>query len=283
MLPKENQESETHNSIIQKSDLPLEINQKYLYLDQSADLYYQSPSYEFLDSEFIKFVRRFIIEYKIKKLISLGCGNSFEELNILSKIKKTIEYTGIDFSQRMLELSKIILTENNFFNFKLIQSDFFEPKIYLKSKEKRMFYVSGYTMCNLNKDEWLNLLNNLKTKDYFIFYVLSIDDPFIYQDVIGESIDNFCDNPIKINQYLKGLNAIGIKAEDGNFLQSISTDELSVVINYSFVLKNNKSVKVQDIRIYSIPKIIDFFDKSKFNLIHKKSILDTCLYIFQKE
>ena len=283
MLPKENQESETHNSIIQKSDLPLEINQKYLYLDQSADLYYQSPSYEFLDSEFIKFVRRFIIEYKIKKLISLGCGNSFEELNILSKIKKTIEYTGIDFSQRMLELSKIILTENNFFNFKLIQSDFFEPKIYLKSKEKRMFYVSGYTMCNLNKDEWLNLLNNLKTKDYFIFYVLSIDDPFIYQDVIGDSIDNFCDNPIKINQYLKGLNAIGIKAEDGNFLQSISTDELSVVINYSFVLKNNKSVKVQDIRIYSIPKIIDFFDKSKFNLIHKKSILDTCLYIFQKE
>ena len=283
MLPKENQESETHNSIIQKSDLPLEINQKYLYLDQSADLYYQSPSYEFLDSEFIKFVRRFIIEYKIKKLISLGCGNSFEELNILSKIKKTIEYTGIDFSQRMLELSKIILIENNFFNFKLIQSDFFEPKIYLKSKEKRMFYVSGYTMCNLNKDEWLNLLNNLKTKDYFIFYVLSIDDPFIYQDVIGESIDNFCDNPIKINQYLKGLNAIGIKAEDGNFLQSISTDELSVVINYSFVLKNNKSVKVQDIRIYSIPKIIDFFDKSKFNLIHKKSILDTCLYIFQKE
>ncbi len=258
------------------------IDQKYLYLENSADLYYQSETYELLHIDFIKVISKFLIENKIRKLIALGCGNSFEEFRILSKIKKNIEYIGIDFSERMIELSEKTLTENKYSKFKLIHSDFFNKEIYFKSKEKKVYYSSGYTMCNLSSNDWISLLDNLSSGDFFVFYILSVDNPFIYKDIIAENIDNLCYNKTKITQYLKGLSLLGIKEDDGQFEQVIDIDEISVVIRYIFVLKNGKEIKVQEIRIYDTGKVIDLFNKSQFRLINSKEIQDTCLYFFQK-
>lgn len=260
----------------------MEINQKYLYLGESADLYYKSDSYQLTDLVFIKFIRRFISDNKISHLISLGCGNSYEEMTILSKLKKNIKYTGVDFSSRMIELSRDVLDKNKIQNYELIVSDFFNPEIYTERKERTLYYSSGYTMCNLNSEDWAKLINLIPKYNYFAFYVLSMDDPFSYQELIEQSIDNLCDNEIKIKQYLEGLKTMGLSKEDGVFIQETYLDELSMVIRYNFKINDEKKIKVQDIRIYDIERIIHFFHQNNFQLIKKKINIDTCIYLFQK-
>lgn len=259
----------------------MEFNQKYLYLGNSADLYYQCDLYEKTNMTFIKLVCRVIDKNSINQLISLGCGNSYEEMVILSKIKKSIKYTGIDFSPEMINLSKKLLDENKIKNYELINEDLFSLDLKLE-KSPRLYYSSGYTMGNFNSDEWLKIMNTLDKNDFIIFYVISIQDPFIIQQYIGQTIDSICDNKIKINQYLEGLKIFGINENDGIFKQDILSDDLSVIIRYSFYLHNGESIKVQDIRIYSTEKVIDFFQKNNFKLIQTKNYIDICLYVFQK-
>jgi SAM-dependent methyltransferase len=259
----------------------MEFDQKYLYLGKSAELYYQCDIYEKTDMVFIKLVRRIINDYSINQLISFGCGNSYEEMVILSKLKKKIKYTGIDFSPEMISLSKDMLDKNKIKNYDLVNGDFFSTPIKFE-KSPKLHYFSGFTMCNLNSEQWIKVMNMLDKEDIIIFYVLSIEDPFIIKDQIEQSIDNICYNKVKITQYLEGLKLFGLTENDGDFKQSILSDDLSVIVRYSFETKKGESIKVQDVRIYSIKNVINFFQDNNFKLIQTKTNIDICLYVFQK-
>lgn len=259
----------------------MEFNQKYLYLGDCAELYYKSDVYQKTDNTIIKFVKNFINQYSIRHLISLGCGNSNEEKNIMFKLKKSIKYTGIDYSEKMIELSKNTLENAKIKKYDLLNDDFFNIKIESELYPK-LYYFSGFTMCNLTALEWQKIINIMDSKDYLLFYVISVPNPFIIKDIIIDSVDNICNDEIKKQQYTQALKILNLDEYEGDFTQEYLQDELSVIIRYLFNTTKGKSFKVQDVRVYSMPNIIDFFQKNNCTFIKKKIHIDTCAYAFQK-
>ncbi|MFN8578513.1 MAG: L-histidine N(alpha)-methyltransferase [Candidatus Sericytochromatia bacterium] len=259
----------------------MEFNQKYLYLGECAELYYKSDIYQKTDNSIIKFVKNFINNYSIEHFISLGCGNSYEEKKIIFKLKKSIKYTGVDFSEKMLELSKKTLDKSKLKNYELINDDFLNTKIESKISP-RLYYFSGLTMCNFDTNEWIKIINLMSSKDYLIFYVISVPDPFITKEIIINSVENICNDKIKKQQYIEALKILQLDNYEGDFTQEFTEDQLSIIIRYIFNPKFGKSFKVQDVRIFSIPKLIEFFQENNCKFIKKKIHIDTCAYVFQK-
>jgi hypothetical protein len=278
------------------------INQKFIYFDSGATGYYSNVLYQPAPEDFIKFATSQITgpltetEKQVEQLpekktafISLGCGNTFEEVKILKNCHSNVTLFGIDSSAAMLELSAKNLTAFEFNN-KLIQADFttleFRENLQkmLVSFARRIFYISGFTFCNFNPEIVKLLYNLMQPGDILIFYVMTIVNLKAYNEIFIADARDTLKNEAKINSYFGPLNKLKIPRNRGKFIMDAYEEQDIGSLCFQFSFKFSRKTKVihkketlkflpgekiivQTIRVYDYETLRGFFAKSSFNFV----------------
>lgn len=215
--------SEKFSSIILEKLSNLQIPQEILYLKKGAENYYQAygqsktitqtskEKFSHSKLNYISFIGDIIVKKSYESLtinlISLGCGNGFQEKELLAKLLEkgyTISYFGIDNSETMLQLA-----EENLKEFPISQTficaDFclevnelkqsLEEKMTNKKENKaiNLFALMGKTISNFEPAFLLSKLHKLITIQ---------GDNYLWLELFCRYSDNFDNQEEKSNPFV---------------------------------------------------------------------------------
>ncbi|MCK9467257.1 MAG: class I SAM-dependent methyltransferase [Candidatus Absconditabacterales bacterium] len=295
-----------------------DLDQKFLYLEEGAKLFYKEKKADFLYGIFSvneKTLKELDLQSICDKtkgasnaLISLGCGNSQTESMILQNCdsKVNIEYFGIDISKAMLDLSiknlKNVGKKTNFICSDFTSNEFKSKIIDLTSKKTNRVYVMfGNIFGNFKSSKLINILNNiLKSGDK-----LWIDVRLKKGDTVGDDLRLF-------NHYRSYLNSkeqvdffsnifwkLGTPKE--NFYLYLTTfhDQVlgSLRFDFSatftkkttlniagdeFIILPNENMHIVHIYAYDYYKLINFFQEHGFVLKKMSNDDGRGHFIFEK-
>lgn len=294
------------------------LDQKFLYLDEWAKLFYKEKKADSLywmygiDNEILSQldIKNIFSNWKndANVLISLWCWDSHTEKFILDNLvlKSDIEYFGVDVSNSMLDLSMKNL-ENIWIKSKLICSDFFsrdfKNEIIRLSSEKtnRIYSMFSNIFGNLNPTKIISTLNNiLKSWDK------------LWIDVRLKKWDTVWDDLKLFNHYCEYLNApeqidffsnifLKLWIPESNFDLYVTTFHDNVlgslrfdfrltftkktVINVAgdeFIILPEENMRIVHIYAYDYYKLISFFKEHGFELKKMSKDDGRGHFIFQK-
>jgi len=278
------------------------LDQKFLYLDEWAQLFYKQKKADSLywiysiDNNILNQLdfKNIFSNWKSDSnvLIGLGCGDSYTEKFIINnlELKFDIEYFGVDISSSMLDLSAKNL-ENIWIKTKLICSDFFSRDFkneiirFSSQKTNRIYSMFGNIFGNLNPTKIISTLNNiLRVWDKFWIDVRLKKWETIWDDL--ELFNHYCD-------YLKSVEQIDFFSNifwklwipKDNFYLYVTTFNDSVLwslrfdfritfikktrINISwdeFIIMPKENMRIVHIYAYDYYKLINFFQEHWFEL-----------------
>ena len=289
-----NQDDELFLNLKQKS-----LNQKFIYFDTGAEVYYANEFYTPVSEEFIQFTRSQVIEKPTSEtgstnsvktaFVSLGCGNCFEESRILAEAKENVTLFAVDSSVSMLKLSEKILA-NFAFNKVLIEADFttdaFRENLddLLKDYQKRVFYFSGFTFCNFDSGLISLLSKIMQSGDILIFYVVTIVKLHMYTKLFIDDSRNALKNREKMNAYFEPLKKFKIPQNNGKIMMDSFREKDIGSLGFQYYFRFNRKTKIsyngeitefqqgdkialQNIRIYDYETFMKFFELKKFKLL----------------
>lgn len=234
------------------------FNQHY---SKYYDEIYQEKDYA-LEAKFIKEVIKKYSPFKVRNILSLGCGTCNHEI-ILAKEGYTI--IGLDQSQAMLDLgkekiSKVGLTEK----IALIKHDARSFKLGSKfDVVMELFNVIGYHTTNIDINKVLGNINqSLKAGGLFVFDCWYL--PAVLKDRPTERIKE-------------------VRLEDKRLLR-ITRSKLQVdknIIEIEFHLMNIKknvvieeTKEIHSIRYWSLPELQYILNANSFKIIKAGNFLD---------
>ncbi len=153
------------------------IDQKLLYLDEWAELYYIEKENDKLydnkgiTSEILDFlnISNCCLNSKKNLFIGLWCGKSYMEAIVFDEILKNkidLDYFGIDWSKNMLNMAIKSLKRFNIHK-EFILADFFSRDFkneilrLSENYDTRLYTIFNNTFWNLNQTRIINNLNNL--------------------------------------------------------------------------------------------------------------------------
>ncbi|WP_338764583.1 class I SAM-dependent methyltransferase [Bernardetia sp. ABR2-2B] len=246
--------SEKFRSTILEGLSKEQIPQEILYLNKGATNYYQAygqgktvsqtskESFSHSKLNYLAFVEHIITKTKLQNprinLISLGCGNGFQEKELLRTLVKsgyTVSYFGVDNSEAMLQLAKENLNEidviQNFIcaDFCLEQEKIKESiEPFFASKSINLSMLMGKTISNFEPSSLLSALHKLLVTSYqknnFLWLELfgrqtenlSIQHKkvsFSVLDALQKRYSAYLENIFMQKFYLNPLQELGIKNE----------------------------------------------------------------------
>ncbi len=277
--------SEKFRSLILEGLSNAQIPQEILYLQKGAENYYQAygqgktlsqtskESFSHSKLDYLAFVEYILIETKLQKpkinLISLGCGNGFQEKELLRTLVKsgyTIFYFGVDNSEAMLQLAKENLNEiditKNFIcaDFCLEQEKIKESlESFFVPTSINLFMLMGKTISNFDPSSLLFALHKLLTTSYR-------KNNFLWLELFGRQTDNLSIQHKKVSFsvldalqkrysaylksafmqkfYLNPLQELGINTDKGKLVLSEREEEKyhTKVFEIAFEFEKKESV-----------------------------------------
>jgi len=280
------------------------ILQKFLYLWNSADKYYDAYFNWQIDPSSINhfdFIGKYMDKSKKLAIISLGCGNSSQEKQMLIDLKNqwyNFTYFWVDISRKMLTLALENLADLDIekrFIMADIMSEHFRQEIstITKNYDVRFYCFLGRTFCNTNQtnstDSFYNLLDN---NDFLWFdvYTRENDDEITKSRILDRYnryiIDH--DNEKKINFQFSVLESLWVNNLDWKFVLDMKSEKSiwSLVFSfYYFFTKKSiisfrnetvhilpwEKIELYEIRNYYKPQFLDFFEQHNFKNVDYKS------------
>ena len=279
------------------------VDEKFLYLGSNAKRYYENmrnlaknaPDEVPSTGEMLKEITSSIIPSRSTAYISVGCGNSQMDAEIVSalmqKVKK-IEYFGVDSSRSMLQMS-----EENVkgmpFDSSLIVADFMsrsfanEIKIFTKDFDQRVFVFWDNTIGNMSQTACVDSLYNIMEKNDIIVLEVSLRDGVSKEDEIRtfkKYISLFDIENEKMRDFLHyPLKKIDLEKDIGKLIvESFYEDSVGAVgAKYSFEMMKPKTItfrnevlhflpperiSILELRRYNDAKFIEYFEGHDFGL-----------------
>ncbi len=278
--------------------------QKFLYLWNSADIYYDAYFDWQINPSSINhfdFIKKHIDKKKKIAIISLGCGNASQEKQMLIELKNQwydFSYFGVDISRRMLTLALENLKWLNIdkrFILADIMSEYFRQEIssLTKDYDVRFYCFLGRTFCNTNQTNSTDSFYNLLDKEDFLrfdIYTREKDDDITNSKIFDRYNQYILDhkNEKKINFQFSVLEKLWINYLGWNFILEMEKEDpiWSLVFSFYYLFtkkviisfRNEKihilpweKVELYQIRNYYTPKLLDFFSHHNFDSIDYKS------------
>lgn len=275
------------------------IDQPAFYLNEGANLYYNpkktsSKKFSYDYSTISKSLKNIFKEKNESvAIVSLGCGNSFKEVQILNKLYEegyNFSYLGVDSSMSMLSLADQRL--NNLpYSSQLVCADFGSKnfrqeieKLIGSSFDKKIFLLLGHTLGNINLGYVSDMLNNLtKTGDYLLIEIMGF--PELTEEIktsLFERYVSYLELENEIEFLLYPLRKKGLDCDKIGELQleMLSVPSInSLIYQFLFTIKKDSQLKINqevisftegesiellDIYVYNTKELIQFFNKKGF-------------------
>ena len=281
------------------------LEQKFLYLDEGADIYYQAVCdsshkddvgfseddkyYDFFTKQFNK-NQRFA-------LISLGCGNSLLEREVLRRLKRegyNFSYFGVDSSRPMLDLAVKNLADLgsncHFLCADITQEDFRDELTQMTDDfDCRAFLFLGGTIGNVNQTHIIDSL-----------YIILKRNDLLFLDIrIRRSLDNSEDLRLfnfyssylsneKMRPFLLApISCLGIDNNRGTLNLEMVKERSVGALLFKFIFLVNKKIVLKlrnevihllpeekiellNIRAYYPDILTSFFKEHGFKLVQSK-------------
>jgi len=278
------------------------LEQKVLYLNEWADLYYQDKAKDeiYVDSwfstqELIEFwIEKTLTNNWINSFISLWCWNSIIEKKLFEKIWNTykIHYYGVDSSKNMLELSI-----KNLSDIKNIQKEFicadFSTDIFKRelthmtsNSDKRIFVFFSNTFWNINQTNIIDILYNLLNKWETIRLDVRLREWTSSKDDLIAFNHYYRYLETKKDIFFSPLKTLSIPFENWKLIMSTKKEQSLGALKYefSFLFTKKTKIKVKSDEITILPKekiklqqiytydsewLINFFKEHWFKLVDK--------------
>lgn len=272
------------HSLISDSELDVELlddlkdrilDQKHFYTAEfAADLYYKNRDAKnntyfknsFDINDYLNFFKKNIsIKQENTVLVSLGCGDSSFEKNILDPLKKEgfdFSYIGVDSSRYMLELSVKNLKKSEFKK-SLICGDFsshnFRSEIgYLVNNYKnKVFGLLGGTIGNITPTNIVDTLGNMLKKGDYLWVTLVLRESLneehnfeifnYYANYLTDSVvSQFKFNPLK---------RLKVPFENGKLVLEMQKEDFIGALKFifSFEFTKKTSINFRDEKIIILP------------------------------
>ncbi len=293
-----------------------DIDQKFLYLNEWAELYYQEKKTDFLyDYHGInnKILSHLKIEdyFNLSKnlFISLGCWKSYMEEIIFKKLlDKNIkfDYYWVDSSKAMLNMSFETL-KNIELKQKYVLADFFSREFrneilrLSESYESRVYTMFNNTFWNFIQTRIINNLNNmLRVGDKLWIDVRMRDGLSVSSNL--EMFNKYCtslESSFRQKFFDNVFSRFGIPKQNYSYYISTRNDDVLWALVFDFIAKfskktkfdmygneiiilPNEDVKITHIYTYDSKKLISFFKEHGFKIIKKYVTKSRWHFIFEK-
>ncbi len=304
------------NDQLADSLLNRDLEQKFLYLWEWADLYYENKDADTIyikndinSKDLVKLWKK--NEWKHKKIcfISLGCGNSSMEKDLFLEIesKYNLDYIWVDSSKDMLDmsiknLSKITNIKQSFICADIFTNEFRrELDQFTKDYDKRIFVFFSNTFGNKNHTKIIDILYNLLHKWEEIWVDVRLRKWTSAKDdmVACEYYHNWLKTKEQINLYFHPLKNLWIPFENWKMVLTTHKEKAlnALKFQFSFVLNKKTNIKIRSDKITILPQerielqqiytydkdwLINFFKEHNFKL--KENIIKDWrgVFIFEK-
>jgi len=292
-----------------------DMNQKFFYLDQSAAENYYTTAHKdrehlvnkFSGTEYYNFLKKHIDAKKNHVLISLGCGNSEPEKNLLEQMirdKYSTNYTGVDISQSMLHLAEKELSNIDIPK-KFVRADFSEDEfisemeLLTRQYDTRTVGLWGGTLGNVNQTNIADVLFNiLKPGDLLWVEVVTRPDATLESDMkLFNQYTGYLNDADEIEFFFSPLKKVGVPLSSGKLNLKTTKEKTVGALLFTFyftftekVILNvddeiihilpEEEIKLFDIRFYQPDVLINFFTEHGFTLVsrQKKHIWEQILF-----
>ena len=282
-----------------------QIEQKFLYTAKSGATQY----YEILKAKQRKMGNKIygveddytLLSQVIRKdeevaIISLGCGNSEREREILKKLHNegyNFIYIGVDSSKPMLKMAEKTLKdldiEKQFVASDIANENFKDDISRLTKKyPKKIFAFLGGTLGNVNQTNIADVLyDTLSEGDILWLEVVTRSDANMETDMkMFNRYASYLTNEEIMNFYFHPLAQIGVSRSAGKIiLKSFQEKSVGALhFTYSFNIKKKvvvthkretihllprEEIELQNNRVYHPKTLINFFSEHDFTLIDK--------------
>lgn len=293
------------------------IEQKFLYQWDWAELYYLQKhsnkmytGHTLEKNDFLDFYKKNIEINSSWNLdiISLGCGNSENEVSILENINtKNISYYWVDSSKSMLELSVENLKHLNL-NKKFICTDF-STNIFRQelqqltfNSDDKVFVFFSNTFWNIQHTNIIDILQNLLNKGEKLWLDLrtrkweTIEDDLEISTILADDLHR---TEVR-NSFLEILKWYWVDTSSWELI--LKTTKVDIIdalkFEFSFLLKEKsildvkwqkivilpwETIKIQQIYSFSPTWLINFFEEHWFKLIDKQTKWYRWQFLFEKK
>ncbi|MCA9486588.1 L-histidine N(alpha)-methyltransferase [Candidatus Woesearchaeota archaeon] len=295
-----NSEVEIKQDLYRSFKLTRAFEQKAFYLGKGAQIYYDKLNIEgkshikpVMKQEdlFIFFKENIACGKEPIAFVSLGCGNSKREKEVLKRVHDTgyeIIYFGVDSSMTMLQSAEQTLLDCPFEKV-FICADFsldsFKRELnkLLKAYNKRVFALFGNTLGNVPQNFIADTLRNiLKKGDILWLEVLTVKD--LDDETAAKQFEcylRYISDPDTKSFFTYPLQEIGINPEDGELIVEMKKEQIINSLLFIFSFKANKkieflvedeivtllpesTIEMLDIMAYSKEELIKFFETRQF-------------------
>ncbi|MFN7160192.1 MAG: L-histidine N(alpha)-methyltransferase [Candidatus Gracilibacteria bacterium] len=287
-----------------------EIEQKFIYLGDNANKYYNStPTSQIATTDYWKnrLTQEQMVDFIISLIpqknnkiafVSLGCGQATIEAMLMKKVKDHTQYKffGIDSSKEMLDAAeeKFIQADINgsFFCADFSAAEFhFELKKRLETEkfDQVIFLLIGSTLGNVSQTEIVDTLYNLLEKDDIICLDIMTRPTLDKKDdlMIFNAYSQMLKNESRMECLSDAVYRLGIPRDDtkivlkaelegsiGVLCFQYSVEILSpTVISYRgerIHLLPPEQIKFLEIRTYHIPTMISYFKMHDLELFNQQ-------------
>lgn len=294
-----------------------QMDQKFLYLDFWANLYYKEKEkdyiygYKWVNSKIIDWlgIWKYFEDDKKNLFVGLGCGKSYMEdmifKNLLKKWKK-FDYFWVDSSKAMLAMS-IDTLRNCRIDKKFILSDFFsrdfKNEIFRLSEfyDNRLYAIFNNTFGNLAQSRMINNLSNILRKWDKIWIDVRMNRGWSVSDNL-ELFNKYCDSLKNITRqnFFDGIfSRFNIPKDNYSYYISTRNDEVIGALVFDFIANFSKKtsfdvywnrinilpgedIKITHIYTYNSKKLILFFEEHWFKIKSKYLDQKRGHFIFEK-
>lgn len=292
------------------------LEQKAFYFDEGAKIYSKLNSMGGLgkggdfDNETVNSILKYSKNKKFISFVSLGIGDSEREEKLIEIFKKKnvkMDLYGVDSSYEMINLSLERLKKIDCFS-RLIYADFFEDSFFeeidyqINEKSQKIIGFLGGTLGNVPHNYMANKLSNMSKKGDILVIEVSgkkkIDELVLnkyFKRYIGylEKFD-------EVNFLKLPLEKLGVDTNSGEIALVMEKERTTngAVFSYRFNVKEKISfnlkeeeivllkgdiIKLIDIRVYEVDKLVEFFEERKFECLEYRFVEGRMIQIFFKK
>ena len=315
------------HSLISDSELDIKLlddikdrvlDQKHFYTtENSAKLYYNRKAHKpylensLKDDDYADFFIKNALSKNENSvvLVSLACGDSHFEKNVLDKIdpKENLLYMGIDSSRYMLDASAKVLKDCKFKK-NFVCGDFsahqFRSEIsyLMKQYDKKVFSLLGNTVGNIVPTHISDTLSNILKKDDMLWVnaVLregksSVDDFKAFNCYV-----DYLKIPKTVEFYFTPLKRVGVPFENGKMIVEMNKEDVIGSLRFTFkfefikkttikfrdetvVILPGEKIELINIRVYDMDDFKNFFVEHGFECVAIERKGNKGQFLFKKK
>ena len=294
------------------------LEQKFIYFGESAKLFYEGfrSEVKFASAdiptvvEVVDELRRYMTLGKNSAVVSIGCGNSAMESQVLPILQSEgfkFTYFGIDSSAGMLDLTREVM-ESQEFSTELLLGDFssssFPEEVteLTSSFDNRVYLFFGNTIGNMTQTLAVDALYNILSPGEVVILESAVRQSLKKDDdlKIFRRVSAALTNERQMNFFFHTLSNMNIPYQAGKMVLETIMEESIGAFNARFsfefsapvIIHTKKEVihflppervKLVEVRYYHPETFIRFFEAHDFSLENVVQKNRRGLFTFRKE